>query len=249
LDLPSPLLGAVVGLCAGSFVATLAVRAEDGWRGILGGRSRCPACGAPLGARDLVPILSWLWQRGRCRHCAARIGAFYPLVEVAAAMIGTLALVLLPSPVAWVAALLGWWLLALALIDLRTWRLPDALTLPLILMGLLLAAADGALGDASLSLAEALLGAGGGYLAFAGLGRLYHWARGREGLGLGDAKLLAAAGAWLGLGALPLLVLLSTVPALLLAAARAPVLRPDTAVPFGPALALGFWGLYLAAAR
>jgi leader peptidase (prepilin peptidase) / N-methyltransferase len=247
-----PLAGALVGLCAGSFVGTLALRAPAGWRGMWWGRSRCPACGTTLAARDLVPLGSWLLAGGRCRHCGALLGAWYPLVELGAAAVGALSLGLLPAPEAWLAALLGWWLLALALIDLRSWFLPDALTLPLLAAGLLLAA-WGEFGGlrrlpTGVTPAGSLAGAAAGYLALAGIGYAYRRWRGREGLGLGDAKLLAAAGAWLGAASLPWVVLLAAVAGLALAAARGGDLRAETPVPFGPSLALAFWCCFLALA-
>ena len=238
-------MGALLGLCVGSFVGTVVMREPSGWRGLLLGRSSCPACGTRLTARDLVPLWSWLAARGRCRHCGGGLPVFYPLVELAAAAVGALALALVEPPSSLIAALLGWWLLALALIDLRSWRLPDALTLPLIAAGIA-AAALGML--PTVDLFHALAGAAVGYLALAGIGWAYRRLRGRDGLGLGDAKLLAAAGAWLGVESLPWLVLIAAVLGLALALARTQPVRAETAVPFGPPLALAFWGLFLAQA-
>lgn len=135
--------------------------------------------------------------------------------------------------------LLGWTMLALAWIDWRSMRLPDALTLPLLLAGLLATWLDRP-GD----LPAHLLGALAGFAAFALVGWLYHRLRGQEGLGLGDAKLLAAGGAWLGWEALPVTVLVATMLALALAlvqrlAGRA--VTRETALPFGPMLALAIW--------
>lgn len=241
------LAACLLGACVGSFVGTLVLRAPDGWRGMWWGRSHCEACGITLTPADLIPLWSWLWARGRCRHCGARLGLWYPLVELAAIAIAALPVMLLSPPEAWIAAALGWWLLALALIDLRTWLLPDALTLPLLLAGL----AAAALGlPPGTSLASAVGGAAAGYAVLAGLGYVYQWLRGRDGLGLGDAKLLGAVGAWLGLDSLPWVVLTAALLGLVLALAQRRPLRAETAVPFGPALALAFWGvLLLQAAR
>ena len=181
-------VGAVLGLCVGSFVGTLVLREPEGWRGILLGRSHCPRCATPLGARDLIPLWSWLEARARCRHCGAPLPAFYPLVEIAAAAIGALAFGVATAPFAVPAAILGWWLLALALIDLRSWRLPDALTLPLIALGAL-AAWWGLTPE--LGPFASLLGAAVGYLALLAVAWAYRRLRAREGLGLGDAKLLS----------------------------------------------------------
>jgi leader peptidase (prepilin peptidase)/N-methyltransferase len=133
-------------------------------------------------------------------------------------------------------------LLALALIDLRSWRLPDMLTLPLIAFGLAAAWFD-LLPEIDLS--DALLGAAAGYLVLAGIAWLYRRLRQREGLGLGDAKLLAAAGAWLGPASLAWVILLAAPLGLILALARRTPLKGDSAVPFGPPLALAFWLLFL----
>ncbi|MGD9510206.1 MAG: A24 family peptidase [Geminicoccaceae bacterium] len=235
-------LGTVLGLCVGSFVGTLVLREPEGWRGVLLGRSRCPRCHTPLGAADLIPLWSWLAARARCRHCGAALSPFYPLVEIAAAAIGAVAFFLISAPFNVPAAILGWWLLGLALIDLRSWRLPDVLTLPLVAFGIV-AAWLGLLPE--IGLLEALLGAACGYLALAAVSWLYRRLRKRDGLGLGDAKLLAAAGAWLGPAALPWVILLAAPLGLLLALARHTPLRGDSAVPFGPPLALAFWLLFL----
>jgi leader peptidase (prepilin peptidase)/N-methyltransferase len=242
----APLVAALVGACIGSFVATLASRAPESWSGMWLGRSRCPACKRPLQARDLVPLLSWLGLRGRCRYCGADLGLWYPAIELAAAAIGLISMILLPSPVSWLAALLGWWLLALAAIDLVDWTLPDSLTLPLVLVGLLLAISGDTAGLPALATPfEAATGAALGYGSLAGLAYVYRRVRGREGLGLGDAKLLAAAGAWLGPGPLPTLLLGAALLGLVMAVSYRRPLRAETALPFGPPLALASWAGYL----
>lgn len=194
--------------------------------------------------------MSWLASRGRCRQCGARISPAYPLTELGAAGIGAAAALLVSRPVAaGIVALVGWWLLVLALIDLRTFRLPDALTLPLLVAGLALAAVRLPPGLILPDPLDALVGAAAGFLVLAGIRWLYARTRGVEGLGLGDAKLAAAAGAWLGWAALPWLLLFAASTALVVALIVHRRLRGDLAVPFGPALALAFWGLLLAAQR
>lgn len=138
---------------------------------------------------------------------------------------------------AWPGVLLGGALLALALIDLRTMLLPDALTLPLCAAGLVLA-----LAGVTLPVRDALLGAGIGYAAIAGIVLLYRRLRGRDGMGLGDAKLLAAGGAWVGWQALPMVLLVAALGtlAVVLVRTRGRAAR-DLAVPFGPGLAAGIW--------
>jgi len=246
------LAGALVGACIGSFIATLALRTPEGWAGMWSGRSRCPACHRQLEAAELVPLWSWLRLRGRCRSCGAALGLWYPLIELAGAAVGLVPALLLPVPEALLAALLGWWLLALAAIDLVAWILPNALTLPLLLVGLLLAVGGERL-PGMVPLASptgAAVGAALGYLALAALALLYRRLRGRDGIGLGDAKLLAAAGAWLGAERLPLVLLAAALLGLLTALLRRQQpLAAETAVPFGPALALAFWVAFVAASR
>lgn len=226
----------------GSFLGTLAVRLPDG-RPVIAGRSRCPSCGATLGPMSLIPVLSWALQRGQCVFCAGRISAFYPSIELAA--LGT-ALWAASVHSGWLllaSCALGWALLALAAIDARRLLLPDALTLPLIPAGLVVIYAIG-----SDAIWVHALGAGAGWAVFAGIDRLYRWLRGRSGLGLGDAKLLAGAGAWVGLAGLPSVVLLASVMALGWAAGttlRGGRLRAGKVVPFGPFIALGFWVVWL----
>lgn len=226
----------------GSFLGTLILRLPEG-RPVFLDRSRCEACGHTLGAADLVPLVSWLFLKGRCRHCAARLGTFYSLIELAAVGVAAWAVIAVPASLVWPTAVLGWVLLALAVIDWRHLLLPDVLTLPLIPAGLAVAWWL----DPSALLHHAI-GAAAGFLGFAGLAWAYHKLRGREGLGLGDAKLLAAAGAWLswtGVGS----VLLWAAPIALVVSLAAGVIQGKlsdrlagrSAVPFGTFLALGFW--------
>ena len=231
------LLAPVAGSAAGAFARRWPDRLAD-WAT---GRSRCPSCGTVLGWRDLVPLLSYLLLRGRCRHCGAPIDPAEPGIELAALVPATLAVVLLEPLPALLASLVGWILLAAALVDRRMLMLPDLLTLPLAAGGLLAASAGLAPAPPLAALAGALLGFGGTAL----LGEAYHRLRGREGLGLGDAKLLAAAGAWLGPTALPLVLLIGAGSALLAALATGAHRRPADPIPFGPWLALGFWSVLL----
>jgi len=226
----------------GSFLGLLIRRLPEG-SPIARGRSRCDACGATLRARDLVPILSWLMAGARCRYCNQPLGWFYPGIELAALAIALAAVLIDGGQGAWLDCLLGWWLLALGWIDLRCWLLPDVLTLPLIIAGL--AAAFLFNPD---QLTDRALGAALGYLSLMAIAALYRALRGREGLGAGDAKLLAASGAWLGTAALPQVILLAALSALAaagclrLAGVR---LGIHSALPFGPFLALATWALWL----
>lgn len=224
----------------GSFLATAAVRAAAA-RSVVRGRSACPACGQALAPWDLVPVLSWLAARGRCRHCRARVSVFYPVVELAAFSIAVWAALWRDGPDLWIACGLGWLLLVLAVIDWRERLLPDALTLSLGIFGLFIAAADRRIVDAA-------IGAAVGLVAFAAVRWLYARLRRREGLGLGDVKLIAAAGTWVGWAGLPSVVLIASVAALAVVgvgAAGGRRARADDAVPFGSFLAFGCWLVWL----
>ena len=226
----------------GSFLGLLIRRLPEGTP-IARGRSRCDVCGATLRVRDLVPILSWLMVRARCRYCKQPLGWFYPGVELAALAIALAAVLIDGGQRAWLDCLLGWWLLALGWIDLRCWLLPDALTLPLIIAGL--AAAFLFNPD---QLTDRAVGAALGYLTLTAIAALYRALRGREGLGGGDVKLLAASGAWLGAAALPQVILLAALSALAAAAClRLAGIRLGihSALPFGPFLALATGVLWL----
>ena len=226
----------------GSFLGLVIDRLPAG-RPLVVGRSRCDACGAMLGAKDLVPVVSWLRQRGRCAYCRAELSTFYPIIELAALAVALSAAWVLAGWLLPVSCALGWTLLTLAAIDQRHFLLPDPLTLPLIPAGLAVAfAIDPAL------LVPHLVGALAGFAAFAAIGLLYRRLRHREGLGLGDAKLLAAAGAWLGWQALPGLVVVAAVCALAVALARALTgdrVSATTRIAFGSYLALAFWLVWL----
>lgn len=230
-----PLAGALLGLVAGSFLATLVVRWPRGET--LWGRSHCDSCGRQLGWSDMLPLLSFVVARGRCRQCHAAINWRHPAIELAAALIGFAAFAVVPGPEGLAGALLGWLLLALLALDAEHLWLPDALTMPLLGAGLLLG--QGAMADRLLAAAI-----GGGALLLIALA--YRLVRHRDGLGLGDVKLMAGLGAWLGWQALPLLLLLAALLGLGLAAVRAVQGRPLAAVPLGACLAAAAFPLWLA---
>jgi leader peptidase (prepilin peptidase)/N-methyltransferase len=226
----------------GSFLGVVIDRLPAG-RLVLVARSRCDACGTALGATDLVPVASWLRQRGRCAYCRAELSAFYPIIELAALAVALSAAWVLSGWLLPLSCALGWTLLTLAAIDQRHFLLPDVLTLPLIPAGLAVAwAIDPAL------LVPHAVGAIAGFVAFALIAILYRRLRRREGLGLGDAKLFAAAGAWTGWQALPGLVAVAALCALAVALARTVTgdrLSATTQVAFGGYLALAFWLVWL----
>ncbi len=260
LDLPPVILWplvAFIGLCMGSFlnvvIARLPVMLMLGWRAearealelpeeeqprfnLVTPRSLCPNCEAPIAWHDNIPLLGWFKRRGRCASCQAPISPQYPLVELAGGGLAV-AVVVLFGP--------GWQglfifgaclaLLAMAVIDFRTQLLPDTLTLPLLWAGLLYQ-----LLFQPLWLTDAVIGAMAGYLSLWVFYWLFKLVTGKEGMGYGDFKLLAALGAWLGWQSLPLVLILSAgVGAIvgILMQVAIPSLR-GLPMPFGPFLVM-----------
>ncbi len=226
----------------GSFLGVLVLRLPAG-RPVISGRSCCPRCHHTLEPAELVPVASWLMARRRCRHCHAPISPFYPAMEIAALALAIWAALVLPADELWASCALGWCLLALAVIDARSFLLPDALTLPLIPAGLAIAYRD----DPA-SLLPHAAAAGAGFAAFTLIAMAYRRLRHREGLGAGDAKLLAAAGAWLSLEGLPSVVLIAALASFagLLLDRRIDRQRLlMSRIPFGPGLCLGIWLVWL----
>ena len=208
-------------------------------------RSACPHCNHAISALENIPVLSYLWLKGKCKGCGVAISARYPLVEAISGLLCGYVAWHFGFGVAAVAAmLLIWALLALSVIDFDTQLLPDDITLPLLWTGLLFN-----LFNTYTDLHSAVLGAMFGYLALWGVYWLFKLATGKEGMGYGDFKLLAALGAWMGWQMLPLIILLSSlvgavVGILLIVAANHGRQVP---IPFGPYLAGGglialFWG-------
>ena len=201
--------------------------------------SRCPACGHKIRWYENIPVLSWMALRGKCSACATRIALRYPLVELGtAALFAALAWQLGPKPATLMWCAVAAALLALSLIDWDTTVLPDALTLPLLWAGLV-AAALGWVPE--LTLMQSLAGAAAGYLSLWSVYWLFKLTTGKEGMGYGDFKLLAALGAWLGWQAiLPIVLMASLLGAVIgLVMKAAGALREGRFVPFGPFLAGG----------
>ena len=169
-------------------------------------RSCCPSCQAPIAVKDNVPILSWLWLRGRCRHCGSRISARYPLVEGLTALLSVaVAWHLGPNLSTAVYLLVVWALIALTFIDLDKMLLPDQITLPLLWLALLYSVSSH-----GPTPADAIIGAAAGYLSLWSVYWGFKLLTGKEGMGYGDFKLLAVFGALLGWQQLPLIILLSS---------------------------------------
>ncbi|MDE8756733.1 A24 family peptidase [Pectobacterium polaris] len=199
--------------------------------------SSCPHCQQAIAVKDNIPLFSWLWLRGRSRCCHQSVSVQYPLVEVITMLAFlTAGLLWLPGMALWGALILLSFLLVLTVIDIKTLLLPDVLTLSLLWMGLLFN-----LSETFVSLNDAVVGAMAGYLSLWLLYWVFKYATGKEALGYGDFKLLAALGAWLGWQALPNLVLVAALSGLVVTLVWRGLRKEDTAKPlaFGPWLAMG----------
>jgi leader peptidase (prepilin peptidase) / N-methyltransferase len=209
-------------------------------------RSACPVCKAPITARQNIPIISWLFLRGRCAACKTRISARYPLVELTTA--------LLSAFVAWhfgfgpnaaCAILVTWALMALTGIDIDHQLLPDNITLPLMWAGLAAAVVIGPMSGEALPVSprDAIIGTMAGYLSLWLVFHAFRLATGKEGMGYGDFKLFAALGAWLGWKMLPLVILLAAGTGAVLGISMILLRGRDRAapMPFGPYLAMAGW--------
>ena len=260
------LFSGVIGLMVGSFLNVVVHRLpkimDNDWRNqcaelhgvalpdcehltLARPRSRCPQCGHSITALENIPVFSWLALRGKCSACHTPISPRYPIVEALSGLLSAFAAV--HFGFGWSAAgamILIWCLIALTFIDVDTQLLPDSITLPLLWLGLLFN-----LFGTFTDLPSAVTGAMGGYLSL----WIVYWgfklATGKEGMGYGDFKLLAALGAWLGWQMLPLTILLSSLVGavvgigLILLAKRG----RQVPIPFGPYLAAAgllafFWG-------
>ena len=247
----------IVGLCVGSFLNVVIHRLprmlEREWKAqcaelrkepvpdepaynLVVPRSACPACGHMITALENVPVVSWLALRGRCSACKAPISARYPIVEIMGGVLAVAAIVAFGATAKGAAAcVLLWTLLALTMIDADTQYLPDDLTLPLLWAGLLVN-----LGGLFTPLPSAVIGAIAGYLTLWTVYWLFKLIRGKEGMGYGDFKLLAALGAWLGWTMLPLIVLLSSAVGAVIGLGLIAFKGRDNElpIPFGPYLAI-----------
>lgn len=202
--------------------------------------SHCPHCNHRIRWYENVPVVSWALLKGRCSGCKAAISKRYPIIELLTALVaGLCAWRFGYDP--WLIFMLygSFTLLALAVIDLDTTLLPDDLTYPLLWAGLLAAV----LGISPVSLSDAVIGAMAGYLALWSLYWVFKLLTGKEGMGYGDFKLLAALGAWLGWQYLPVVVLLSSVVGLVFAVSMmaSGSVKRDQGIPFGPYLAIAGW--------
>jgi len=269
-----PWVSLAIGLCVGSFLNVVIHRLprmlEREWRAqcvelaadagpataqreapynLWVPRSACPSCAHRIGALENVPLFSWLWLRGRCSACGAAISLRYPVVELAGGVVAAYAASRYGLSLAALGAIFFCCcLLSLAAIDLDTQLLPDDITLPLLWAGLAIN-----IGATFAPLASAVIGAIAGYLALWSVYWAFKLVTGKEGMGYGDFKLLAAIGAWLGWQMLPLVILLSSVVGATVGVSLIAFGRHgrDKPIPFGPFLAAAgaialLWGSEIA---
>ncbi len=253
----APFIAAAIGLCVGSFLNVVIHRLpqmlQRGWQGecaelrgetalelprydLVMPSSKCPTCGHGITALENIPVLSWLALRGKCSACGARISARYPLVEILGGVLASCAILRFgPTWEGLAACGFLWTLLALTFIDFDTQLLPDDITLPLLWAGL----AVNVFG-VFVPLREAVIGAMAGYLSLWAVYWLFKLIRGKEGMGHGDFKLLAALGAWLGWQMLPLIILMSSVVGAFIGITLVVFKGRDHNIPlaFGPYLAI-----------
>ncbi len=200
-------------------------------------RSRCSSCETTIAARHNVPVLSWLLLRGRCASCRAPISARYPLVELLTAIASIMVIAVYGYTWLGIAALaFTWAIIALTFIDFDTKLLPDQITLPLLWLGLIVNLLGG-----FTDLASAVVGAAIGYLVLWSIYWAFKLITGKEGMGYGDFKLLAAMGAWFGWQAMPMLILISSIVGIALGGSFLLIRRSREPIPFGPYLAIAGW--------
>ena len=246
----------LLGLCIGSFLNVVIHRLpkmmERAWRrearellelpeiqehplSLARPGSHCPSCSVAIKPWHNLPLIGWLWLRGRCAACQAPISIRYPLIELAAGLLGAICVWRFGYGLPLIGGLLlCWTLLALAMIDADTQLLPDSLTLPLLWIGI-----GFGLWDVYVPLQASVIGAIAGYLSLWSVFHLFRLITGKEGMGYGDFKLLAALGAWLGWQALPTVILLSSVVGAVIGITLVVFRQHDRQqpLPFGPYLA------------
>jgi leader peptidase (prepilin peptidase)/N-methyltransferase len=206
--------------------------------------SACPGCGGAVAAYHNIPIISYLLLRGRCAHCGTGISARYPLIEGLTAVLSLIvAWVFGPSWQLLFALPITWTLLALAVIDIDHKLLPDSMTLPLMWAGLLVSLFRSDDGVIFTDVTSSVIGAAAGYLALWSVYQAFKLVTGKEGMGYGDFKLLAALGAWLGWQLLPLVIMLSAAVGAIIGTAMIALggTSRETPIPFGPYLAAAGW--------
>ncbi len=208
-------------------------------------RSACPSCGHKISATENIPIISYLWLRGKCKSCGTHISLRYPVIEAITGLLSAAAASYFGFGISAIAAIIFIWaMIALTFIDFDTQLLPDSITLPLLWLGLFVN-----LQSTFVPLQSAVIGAIAGYLSLWTVYWLFKLVTGKEGMGFGDFKLLAAIGAWLGWTMLPLVILLSSAVGAIAGIILMIFTKQGRSIPipFGPYLAGGalialFWG-------
>ncbi|USD64856.1 A24 family peptidase [Vibrio sp. SCSIO 43136] len=260
-----PLFAGLFGLIIGSFlnvvILRLPVMMEHGWKkefsetfpelcpdpklpeqpyNLSTPRSHCPSCKTPVRAIDNIPVISWLLLKGKCRKCQTKISWRYPAIELLTAI--TCATVAATFPLSYFSIALLFFtfvLITATFIDLDTLLLPDQLTLPLTWAGIALALS----GVSPVTLQDSVIGAMAGYVSLWSVYWLFKVITGKEGMGYGDFKLLAALGAWLGWQSLPMIILLSSLVGVVFGLIQLRLQKKgiEQAFPFGPYLAIAGW--------
>jgi len=202
-------------------------------------RSACPSCKSLITAWQNIPVISWLLLRGKCGNCKHPISAEYPIVELLTAVLSLAVAMKFGASIQLIFALLFTWaLISMALIDFHTTLLPDSITLPLLWLGLLIS-----LVPVFVTAPDAIVGAAAGYMVLWLVFQTFKLITGKEGMGFGDFKLLAALGAWLGWAKLPLIILLSSLTGAIIGIMMMSLFKHkrNEPIPFGPYLAIAGW--------
>lgn len=246
LDLTeSLLLSILVGLIAGSFISMLTWRlprmmelaAEQQLKNISFSRSQCVECQQPLSWKQLIPVFSWIFYKGRCGHCDHKISWRYPLIELSTALLTILCVWQFGLTLEGLFAVgFSWFLMTILVIDIEHQLILDKLSLPLLWIGLLINTQS-----FYVSPQQAILGAVLGYMILWSIFQAFKLVTGKEGMGFGDFKLLAALGAWFGAFAIPQIILVASISSLLFALVLTmlKIRQLNEPIPFGPYLALG----------
>ena len=241
------LFSALIGLVIGSFISMLTWRMprilmmeeSEQLKAVTFGGSKCPNCDANLPWYRLIPVFSWLWTKGKCHNCKTAISPRYPMIELATAIATVLIMWLYgPTLIGFAALLFTWLLITISVIDIEHQLILDNLSLPLLWLGLLF-------NTQSLftSPTDAIWGAILGYMLLWVLFHSFKLITGKEGMGYGDFKLLAALGAWFGVMAIPQIILIASVSSLIigLGGVLLKLRSYDSPLAFGPFLAIGGW--------
>ena len=241
----------IFGLCIGSFLNVVIARlpglidrqlsdqSEQPVANLIRPGSRCPTCKHKIQWMENIPLVSYIFLKGKCRHCSTPISIQYFWVELLTGILFALCYLRFGiSIILFWSLLLTSLLIVLAIIDLNTWLLPDSITLPGIALGLVCN-----FFNHFSSLKDAILGAIAGYLILWTIYQIHHRLTGREGMGYGDFKLLAMLGAWLGWYSLPIIMLISSLTGLIIFIVLKVFYKFDHTqpLPFGPFLAIAGW--------